>query len=133
MLTDGNLSVYSGYFEGLPLAFPYPCRKVAANDLPRAFACPSDRTLPDHGHAPACGLEARGNRGITLPVFSDLLPPKVLPCSRHPEERTVVAVPEAAVKKNYDAVSWQDQIGLARECRFEREAQAEPVKTRPEL
>jgi hypothetical protein len=133
MLTDGNLSVYSGYFESLPLAFPYPCRKVAANDLPRALACPSDRTLPDHGHAPACGLEARGNRGVSLSVFFDLLPPKVLSCSWHPEERAIVPVPEAAVEKNHDAAPWQDEIGLAKECGVEREAQAEPVKTGSEL
>ncbi len=70
------------------------------------------RTFPDHGHAPSVHSKLAAHIRVPRLVAADLVPPEVFAGFWPPEQRTIMAMPEAPVDEDRSIVLWQDQIGL---------------------
>jgi hypothetical protein len=72
-------------------------------------------TLPYDSDAPAVVVELMPHAFVALSVSGNLGAPEIGTRRRKPEQRTVVAVPEAAVNEQYRSKSREHQIRFAGE------------------
>lgn len=93
----------------------------------RQTASALQRALPDHGNAPSVRPELAAHTHVPRLVAADLVTPEVFAGFRPPEQRTVMAVPEAPVNEDRSIVLRQDQIGFSAQLLCV-EPEAEPAR-----
>lgn len=86
-----------------------------------------EAALPDSEDAPARGQEVSYNAFIPLAVSRDFGSPEFRPCSGQPEQRAVMAMPEASMNENDRPEAWEDHV---RTSRHGLDVQTEPQACR---
>lgn len=108
---------------------PDPRGCLGKNSVQRLSCAALERAFPNHEHAPAGGGERRQHVRIVYAVAGDFLFPEVAAGRRPAKEMAVVAVPKAAVNKNYRAVARKNDVWFTRQtARMETVAEAIAVK-----
>lgn len=83
--------------------------------MDRSPLCSFQAAFPDSQNTPAVLLQLADRAVVTLTVAFNFLLPEFLSRGRPLEQMTVVAMPEAAVDKDYGAVFRKDKIGASRQ------------------
>lgn len=99
------------------IAWPFDHGEVAEANLtgqpiqPRFEIGAPNATFPDHDHTPSCRQQGFDVSFVSGNVLLELVGPELRPgCRRRRVFASVVPMPVAAMNKQADAVSWQNDV-----------------------
>ena len=109
---------------------PEPVRTFEKHLVKRSASAAFQGTFPNNRKAPPGLCQRRLRTRINLPVSRDLGPPEFSPGRGQFEEVAIMPVPEAAMRENHCAITWQDKIWRSRQRPvMQPEAKSAPVQS----